>query len=180
MYVYIYTHTDSWSDQAQPAPRCHKPKMVNLNPNFWQFSYEKCDEKNGMLVPHSPNECQHIHQHGFFSAVLRWNHRPNWFLKDRNGCICMAVGGVWLLFGRLSLERSGRKHGQIAADPNHSPGSCCFEGVECSHVASCWFLASITTFVHPTDMPQFPQKTCATSSLQHLKFSNKYSPWFVF
>jgi hypothetical protein len=40
--------------------------MVNLNPNFWQFSYEKCDEKNGMLVPHSPNECQHIHQHGFF------------------------------------------------------------------------------------------------------------------
>ena len=51
-------------------------------------------------------------------------------------CSCVAVG-VWLQFGCLSFERSSRKQGQNAADPNHSPSSCCFEGVECSHVASC-------------------------------------------
>ena len=141
MCIYIYTHTESWSDQVQPAPRCRKPNMVSLNPNLWQLSYEKCDGEKWYVISTQPKLMSTNSPTCFFFSGSTVEPQAK-LIFERQRCIqvgqcsCVAVG-VWLQFGCLSFERSSRKQGQNAADPNHSPSSCCFEGVECSHVASC-------------------------------------------
>ena len=196
MYVYIYIHTyrvmvRSGAAGAEVPQTEHGKFESKFMATFvWKMWWEKwyvISTQPKLMSTNSPT-CF------FFSGSTVEPQAKLIFERQRciqvGQCSCVAVG-VWLQFGCLSFERSSRKQGQNAADPNHSPSSCCFEGVECSHVASCWFwhpsqhcapYRHAAIFVVCLNFARFElkQKTCATSSLQHLKFICRHSSWFAF